>query len=153
MRLAGLALAAGKLPQPGQMRALSSRRVTRKRPSRSMTAASDDDDVRAAVMHARALRRRVERDRRGTSASSDTVRHCGLRAEQTVAPKSISAWLKSKTWRWGSTAREIVPQVLLHRVALRIARPTNTRNSTRATFVSRIAARLPNAKLITAPAV
>jgi hypothetical protein len=31
--------------------------------------------------------------------------------------------------------------------------PTNTRNMTRATFVSRMAARLPNAKLITAPAV
>ena len=30
----------------------------------------------------------------------------GLRAAQTVAPKSINAWLKSKTCRWGSTARE-----------------------------------------------
>ena len=29
-------------------------------------------------------------------------RHRGLRAIHTVAPKSMSAWLKSKTWRWGT---------------------------------------------------
>src|SRR3990167_7157290 len=40
------------------------------------------------------------------SLASGQTRHFGLRATHTVAPKSISAWLKSKTWRIGRTALE-----------------------------------------------
>ncbi len=43
-------------------------------------------------------------------APSGRPRTAACARVQTVAPKSISAWLKSKTWRCGSTVRETVPQ-------------------------------------------
>src|SRR4029079_5228855 len=81
------------------------------------------------------------------------TRHAGLRAVQSVAPKSISAWLKSKTWRCGSTVRETSHRWRFIACVFGLPRPMKTRNNTRATLVSRIAARRPKAKLMTAPAV
>ena len=83
--------------------------------------------------------------RRGTSDFAPT---------QTIAPKSISAWLKSKTWRAGHERRRDGPQVRLHRVALRIAACRRTRERARARRWCRESrARWPNAKLRIAPAV
>src|SRR4051812_41959181 len=79
--------------------------------------------------------------------------HFGLRALQCVAPKSISAWLKSNTWRCGSTAADTAHRCFLIAWLFGSPRPIKIRNSTRATFVSRIAARSRNAKLRIAPAV
>ena len=81
------------------------------------------------------------------------IRHFGLRAVQSVAPKSISAWLKSNTWRCGSTVRETAQRCRFIACAFGAPRPTKMRKRTRATLVSRIASRWPNAKLMTAPAV
>ena len=72
---------------------------------------------------------------------------------QVIAPKSISAWLKSNTRLWGSSARDTLHRCFRIAWLLGSPSPTKTRNSTRATFVSRIAARWPNAKLRIAPAV
>ncbi len=49
--------------------------------------------------------------------------HFGFRATHTVAPKSISPWLKSKTCLCGTSASDTRPQLLPHRVRLGIAAP------------------------------
>ena len=49
------------------------------------------------------------------------TRHLGLRATQTIAPKSISAWLKSKTCAMRHERFRHRPEMALHRVALGIA--------------------------------
>ena len=79
--------------------------------------------------------------------------HWGLRAVHTFAPKSISAWLKSKTSFRGTMTSDRAQRC--RRIAWLLASPvaTNTRKRTRATLVSRIAARCRNAKLRMAPAV
>ncbi len=79
--------------------------------------------------------------------------HAGLRAVQTVAPRSMSAWLKSKTCLCGTSVSEIAHRCFFIAWAFGSPRRTNTRNSTRATLVSRIASRSRNAKLRIAPAV
>src|SRR4051794_16168926 len=81
------------------------------------------------------------------------TRHFGLRATQIIAPKSISAWLKSNTCRCGITVSEIFHRCRFIAWLLGSPAATKTRNSTRATLVSRIAARSRNAKLRIAPAV
>ena len=55
----------------------------------------------------------------------------------------MSAWLKSKTCLCGTSASEIAHRCLRIACAFGSPRRTNTRNSTRATLVSRIAARSP----------
>ena len=103
------------------------------------------DDDGGSIGHARPVRDSVvpSPDRRtdiAASAASGTAAR-GLRAVQTVAPKSIRAWLKSKTCLWGTSASETVQRWRI--VAWLFGSPpaTNTRNSTRATLVSRMAAR------------
>src|SRR5262249_48780212 len=81
------------------------------------------------------------------------TRHFGLRATQIIAPRSISAWLKSKTWREGTSASDSVHRWRFIAWLFGSPSPTKTRKSTRATLVSRIAARSRNAKLRIAPAV
>ncbi len=79
--------------------------------------------------------------------------HAGLRAVHTSAPKSMRAWLKSNTRLRGTIASETTHRCFRIRCDFASPRPTTTRKRTRATLVSRIGARLPNAKLIIAPAV
>src|SRR5688572_17996914 len=93
----------------------------------------------------------ASRDRQ--KAFIEQVGHFGLRALQCVAPKSISAWLKSKTCLLGSTADDTVHRCFFIACDFGSPLPTKIRNSTRATFVSRMAARSRNAKLRMAPAV
>src|SRR5687768_3761078 len=81
------------------------------------------------------------------------TRHLGFRATHTMAPRSINAWLKSKIRLRGTSASETAHRCFRVECALASPRPTKTRNSTRATLVSRMAARWPNAKLRMAPAV
>jgi hypothetical protein len=79
--------------------------------------------------------------------------HFGLRALQCVAPKSISAWLKSKQCLCGSTAADTFHKCFFIAWLFGSPVPTKIRNSTRATLVSRMAARSRKAKLRIAPAV
>src|SRR5262245_46424439 len=143
-RLSLLALAAGELPVAFEMHALLP-------PRDEIAIVILDDGGRDDDSHARS-----RSGLNGYDAQSRRIgqtRHFGLRAVHSVAPKSISAWLKSNTCRCGSTARDTVHRCFFIACDLASPRPTNTRKSTRATFVSRMAARLPKAKLITAPAV
>ena len=77
----------------------------------------------------------------------------GFRALQTVAPKSMSAWLKSNTCLRGTSVSEMAHSIFLVACARGSPSATNMRKRTRATLVSRIAARCPKAKLRIAPAV
>ena len=81
------------------------------------------------------------------------TRHFGLRALQCVAPKSISAWLKSNTCWCGSSAADSAHSRFFIAWLFGSPLPMKTRNSTRATLVSRMAARSRKAKLRIAPAV
>src|SRR5262249_52371644 len=56
------------------------------------------------------------------------TRHCGFRAVQSVAPKSISAWLKSNTCFLGRTDSDTAHRWLVVAWLLRSPRPTKTRN-------------------------
>src|SRR4051794_32208784 len=116
---------------------------------------SCDDDHRRALVgrHARGPGVSGASARNKQAVRIGQVGHLGFRAVQRVAPKSISAWLKSKTWRIGRTMREIAQRWRRIACAFGSPRPTKIRNNTRATFVSRMAARWPKAKLKTAPAV
>src|SRR4029453_8780189 len=83
----------------------------------------------------------------------EQVGHFGLRALRCVGPKSISAWLKSNTCLCGSTAADTVQRGFFIAWVFGSPLPTKILKSTRATFVSRMAARSRNAKLRMAPAV
>ena len=110
MRLSGSHLPPGKFPAAFQMRARQPARHEQRRSS-SITAAVDDD--RSS--------RGIERERAGSSCAIGQTRHFGFLATQIMAPKSISAWLKSKTCRAGTSVSETRPEVPFHRVALGIA--------------------------------
>src|SRR4029079_7778803 len=128
-RLARLAFAAGEFPGAGQVRPLEP-------PCQQKTIAPLDD------------RRRDDYDAvEGHRRRSGHSEQRGVRAEQTVAPKSISAWLKSKTCARGSTVSDTRQRCCTIACAFGLPRATNTRNSTRATLVSRMAARSRKAKL------
>src|SRR6185295_10063486 len=94
-----------------------------------------------------------ERRRHSQSFCIGHTRHFGERATQIIAPKSISAWLKSNTCRTGTSESESAQRWRFIAWLFGSPVPTNIRNSTRATLVSRIAARSRNAKLRIAPAV
>src|SRR5215210_6712954 len=87
-RFAGVALATGELPQPLEVDALlaSCDQV----PAVAFDDGGADDD-------------RVHDDFSGLNGNErqllaiGQIRHLGLRATHTIAPKSINAWLKSKT--------------------------------------------------------
>jgi hypothetical protein len=87
VRFTGVALAAGKLPQARQVRVRKASR--HENDAIALDHAGEDDDWPA--QRARGARKGYDRhcDRIAQVAQS------GLRAEHTVAPKSISAWLKS----------------------------------------------------------
>src|SRR5262245_31966613 len=91
--------------------------------------------------------------RHAQSLAIGHTRHRGLRATQMRAPKSISAWLKSNTSRVGTSVSDTAHKCRFIAWLLGSPLPTKTRKSTRATLVSRIAARSRNAKLRIAPAV
>src|SRR5205807_7045464 len=133
-RLARIALAAGKFPVVLEMRPFQSTR--HEKPSVALDDGRGDDDGRHLG---------VNGNERQLFDIGHT-RHFGLRAEQTIAPKSISAWLKSNTSR-GSTAADTDQRCFVMAWLFGSPLATNTRNSTRATFVSRMAARSRNAKL------
>ena len=87
MIFAGLALAAGKLPQPFEVDAALAPR-DQKRVVRFDDGCGDDDPRHFAAGSNGNARQLL---------AIGHTRHFGLRATQTMAPKSISAWLKSKT--------------------------------------------------------
>src|SRR4029077_4075276 len=98
-------------------------------------------------------RRHDECRRHAQSFFIGHTRHFGSRATHTIAPRSISAWLKSKTSRTGTSVSDTVHRWRFIAWLFGSPVPTNIRNRTRATLVSRIAARSRNAKLRIAPAV
>src|SRR4030095_8343717 len=108
----------------------------------------DDDGPPSFALRHSSFNRRADLQSRRIGHSPQR----GLRAVQSVAPKSMSAWLKSKTCFFGSTDSEMDQSWLIVAWLFGSPCPTNTLNSTRATLVSRIAARSRNAELPVAPA-
>ena len=139
VRLAGLAFAARELPEPDRC-VPSSRRVTRKRPSRSITAARTG--TTRWCQGARRLGRAgsafladggpVERrERRGTAASSDTRGTRRSRAADRGAEIHQRLVEVEDVAMRQDGARE-VPKLLLHRVAVAARRGRRTRGTARA---------------------
>src|SRR5476651_2653616 len=149
-RLVAIALPAGKLPEAFEVHALLPSR-DEVRPVMLDDRRGDHDGGRWSLVVGH-LSGGVNGYARQLFAIGQT-RHFGFLATQIIAPKSISAWLKSNTWRIGITVSEIFQRCRF--IAWLFGSPlaTKTRNRTRATFVSRIAARSRNAKLRMAPAV
>src|SRR5439155_3907801 len=80
--------------------------------------------------------------------------HFGLRATQTSAPSSITAWLNFQArLPFFGTSFPARPHTAVARCTLPVARPKNTRRSTRATFVSTAGTGFSSAHEATAPAV
>src|SRR5262249_34335105 len=95
MCFARLALSARKLPQVRQMRALEP--ASHEEPAVLLNDSGEyDDDVGRRRAHVRRLC--VERRARHFIRIGH-ISHFGLRAVQTIAPRSIRAWLKSNTLR------------------------------------------------------
>jgi len=96
MRLAGLALAAGKFPIALEMNA---------------TLAAGQEKAVVAFDNGRCDHDRdhglsgLKGNARQPFAMGQT-RHLGFRATQTMAPRSISAWLKSNTCRTGTSVSD-----------------------------------------------
>ena len=86
--LARVALAARETPRSPSRCAPCCRRVTRNA-AVALDDRGGDDDRRSSVGRRTGTR--------GSSCAIGQTRHFGFRATQTIAPKSISAWLKSKT--------------------------------------------------------
>ena len=77
----------------------------------------------------------------------------GFLGTQTVAPRSINPWLKSNTCLCGTSASDSIQSRRFIACVFGLPLAMNTRKSTLATLVSRMAARWPKAKLRMAPQV
>ena len=96
MRLAGLALAARKFPVALEMDALLA--ACQQKAIVALDDRGGDDDRDHGLSGLKGNARQL--------FAIGHTRHFGFRATQTIAPKSISAWLKSKTCRTGTSVSD-----------------------------------------------